>query len=56
MTLEFLDSVKGGKGLRLFKLEGDLLLAPDGPTVTGRIFALKNADPAEWSDKRQPRR
>ena len=31
----------------------DLLDAPDGPTVTSRIFALKNADPTEWRDRVQ---
>jgi hypothetical protein len=48
---EFLDSVNLAKGLRTFKLESDLLAAESGPTVTSRIFALKNAAPDEWREK-----
>ena len=48
---EFSDAVKEGETARTYKLEGDLLSAPDGPTVTSRIFALKNAAPDEWRDK-----
>lgn len=48
---EFLGAVKEGETLRTLKLETDLLSAPDGPTVTSRIFALKNAAPDEWRDK-----
>lgn len=48
---EFLGAVKDGEALRTLKLETDLLSAPDGPTVTSRIFALKNAAPDEWRDK-----
>ena len=48
---EFLCAVKEGEMLRTLKLETDLLSAPDGPTVTSRIFALKNAAPDEWRDK-----
>lgn len=47
---EFRDAIKDGEAARTFKLEGDLLSAPDGPTVTSRIFALKNAAPYEWAD------
>lgn len=50
---EFFDAVKRGEVLRTAKLEGDLLGASDGPTVTSRIFALKNAAPDEWRDKRE---
>lgn len=50
---EFLAAVKDGDALRTYKLEGDLLSAPDGPTVTSRIFALKNAAPDEWRDRAQ---
>jgi len=50
---EFLTALKRAKGLRLFKLETDLLEAKDGPTVTSRIFALKNACPDEWRDRQQ---
>ncbi len=49
---EFLAAVKEGETLRTLKLETDLLGATDGPTVTSRIFALKNAAPDEWRDKR----
>lgn len=49
---DFLGAVKDGEALRTAKLECDLLEAPDGPTVTSRIFALKNAAPDEWRDKR----
>lgn len=50
---DFLGAVKDGEALRTLKLETDLLSAPDGPTVTSRIFALKNAAPDEWRDKQQ---
>lgn len=48
---EFFGAVKRGEAARTHKLETDLLLAPDGPNVTSRIFALKNAAPDEWKDK-----
>jgi DNA-binding XRE family transcriptional regulator len=48
---EFSDAVKLARGKRTLKLERDLLRAPDGPTVTSRIFALKNAMPDEWREK-----
>lgn len=50
---EFLCAVKEGEMLRTLKLETDLLSAPDGPTVTSRIFALKNAAPDEWRDRKE---
>jgi hypothetical protein len=50
---EFMGAVKRGEAGRTLKLETDLLSAPDGPTVTSRIFALKNAAPDEWRDKRE---
>ncbi len=50
---EFSDALKLAKGKRVLKLETDLLDAPDGPTVTSRIFALENADPTEWRDRVQ---
>lgn len=50
---EFLAAVKEGEMLRTLKLETDLLSAPDGPTVTSRIFALKNAAPQEWRDRQE---
>ena len=34
-------------------LERTLLSADNGPTVTSRIFALKNAAPDEWRDKQE---
>lgn len=46
----FSDDIKKARGLRLYKLEKDLLEARDGPKVTSRIFALKNADAQEWRD------
>lgn len=49
---EFLGAVKEGETLRTLKLETDLLSAADGPTVTSRIFALKNAAPNEWRDRK----
>lgn len=49
---EFLDAVKRGEAARTAFLERDLLLAKDGPKVTSRIFALKNAAPEEWKDRR----
>jgi transposase-like protein len=48
---EFSDALKKGKARRVFKLETDLLHTTDGPTVTARIFALKNAAPEEWREK-----
>lgn len=48
---EFADAIKLAQACRTLKLEGDLLEAPDGPTVTSRIFALKNSAPDEWRDK-----
>ena len=50
---EFLGAVKDGEAARTAFLEETLLSAPDGPTVTSRIFALKNAAPDEWRDKRE---
>jgi transposase len=50
---EFLGAIKRGETARTLKLETDLLSAPDGPTVTSRIFALKNAAPDEWRDRKE---
>ncbi len=50
---EFLTAIKDGEAARTAFLEETLLAAPDGPTVTSRIFALKNAAPDEWRDKRE---
>jgi hypothetical protein len=49
----FFGAVKRGEAARTHKLETDLLRAPDAPTVTSRIFALKNAAPEEWRDRQQ---
>lgn len=48
---EFSDAIKVARGKRTLKLERDLLGASDGPTVTSRIFALKNACADEWREK-----
>lgn len=48
---EFSLAVKGHQARRTLKLERDLMRAPDGPNVTSRIFALKNAAPEDWRDK-----
>jgi hypothetical protein len=50
---EFSLAIKVAKGKRTMKLEGDLMLAESGPLVTSRIFALKNAAPEEWREKRE---
>jgi len=50
---EFSDAIKIARGKRVLKLEQDLLTATEGPRVTARIFALKNADAHEWRDKRE---
>lgn len=50
---EFFGAIKRGEAARTMKLEQDLLDAVDGPRVTSRIFALKNAAPDEWKDKRE---
>ena len=49
--LAFSLAVKRGEAARTLRLEQDLLTAEAGPTVTSRIFALKNAAPDEWRDK-----
>lgn len=48
---EFSEAVKKHQAVRTRFLEGGLMAAPDGPKVTSRIFALKNADPDGWRDK-----
>lgn len=48
---EFSYAVKIARAKRTLKLEQDLLAAPDSPTVTSRIFALKNACKEEWREK-----
>ncbi len=48
---EFLDAVKAAKAARTRALEMQMLSFENGPAVTARIFALKNADPDEWREK-----
>lgn len=47
----FSDAIKLGRAKRAAFLEIGLIGAPDGPTVTSRIFALKNAAPHEFREK-----
>lgn len=49
----FSESVRVGKACRTAALEEGMLGAESGPAVTARMFALKNADPEEWRDKRE---
>lgn len=48
---DFSLAVKKHKAARTRYLETTLLSADQGPRVTARIFALKNAAPEEWKDK-----
>ena len=48
----FSDAIKAARMMRVAALEYGLLNASAGHEVTARIFALKNADPTEWRDKR----
>lgn len=48
---EFSDAVKIAKAKRTGALERQMLAMENGPGVTARIFALKNADPEEWREK-----
>lgn len=50
---EFSEAVKVGQAKRVHYLERTMLDGEAGPRVTARIFALKNADPEEWRDKRE---
>lgn len=50
---EFSEACKKGQAARVRYLEQTLLDGNAGPYVTARIFALKNADPDEWRDKRE---
>lgn len=47
----FAAAVKIAKAKRVAHLEAGLLSSNEGPKVTARIFALKNAAPDEWRDK-----
>jgi len=48
---EFSEAVKVAKAKRTAALERSMLSSENGPQVTSRIFALKNADPEEWREK-----
>ncbi len=50
---DFSDAVKVAKAKRTAALERGMFSAESGPQVTARIFALKNADPEEWRDKKE---
>lgn len=50
---EFSEAVKVAQGCRTECLEKGLLGSDVGPMITARIFALKNAAPDEWRDKRE---
>ena len=50
---EFSEAVRVAKAKRTLALERGMLTAENGPAVTARMFALKNADPDEWRDKRE---
>ncbi len=50
---EFADTVKLAQVKRQRFLESRLLTADAGPVVTSTIFALKNAGPEDWRDKRE---
>ena len=46
---DFADAIRHAKGKRVAVLERDMLDSTEGPRVTARIFALKNADQVEWN-------
>lgn len=50
---QFSESVRVGKAKRTLALERGMLGAENGPAVTARMFALKNADPDEWREKKE---
>lgn len=50
---DFADTIKLAQAKRQAFLERRLLSASDGPVVTSTIFALKNAGPDDWRDKRE---
>lgn len=51
---EFSGAVKAAEAARVQSLETGLLQSDQlGPQVTARIFALKNAAPDEWRDRRE---
>lgn len=50
---EFADTVKLAQVKRQRFLEKRLLTSDQGPVITSTIFALKNAGPEDWRDKRE---
>lgn len=50
---EFADTIKLAQAKRQAFLERRLLSSDQGPVVTSTIFALKNAGPDDWRDKRE---
>lgn len=50
---EFRDTVNLAMAKRQNFLERRLLTSDSGPVVTSSIFALKNAGPEDWRDKRE---
>jgi hypothetical protein len=50
---DFSEATRVGQAARTLCLEKTLLAGESGPKVTGHIFALKNAAPDDWKDKRE---
>lgn len=50
---EFADTIRLAQVKRQYFLENRLLTADASPIVTSTIFALKNAGPEDWRDKRE---
>lgn len=50
---EFAKRIDLGRGKRQAFLERRMLDAKDGPIVTSSIFALKNANPEDWADRKE---
>lgn len=48
---EFADLIELGKAKRQLYLESMLVHSGHAPKITASIFALKNANPAEWNEK-----
>jgi len=50
---DFDELINLAMGKRQLFLEKRLLTAGEGPVVTSSIFALKNAGPEDWRDRRE---
>ena len=50
---DFAAAVRVGQAKRVYYLERSMLDGDIGARITSRIFALKNADPEEWRDRRE---